>query len=78
MLHCAVQDRGGSAVECLMLAAGRTLQVADEHRCAAGLLNVVYDLMPAEHVQMIVTELGAIPASSVPVILREYRQEPPL
>jgi translation initiation factor eIF-2B subunit delta len=45
--------------------------------CAcAGLLNLVYDAMPAEYVTLIVTEFGAIPPTSVPVILREYRQEP--
>eukprot|EP00798_Chlamydomonas_sp_ICE-L_P031984 gene31984-33910_t len=40
-----------------------------------GLLNLKYDTMPAEYVTMIVTEFGMIPPSSVPVILREYRQE---
>ena len=44
----------------------------------AGLLNVVYDAMPSEYVAVIVTEFGAIPPTSVPVILREYRQEPPM
>lgn len=46
--------------------------------CCTGLLNVTYDAMPAELVTLIVTEFGAIPPTSVPVILREYRQEPPL
>lgn len=45
---------------------------------AAGLLNLTYDAMPAEYVTVIVTECGAIPPTSVPVILREYRQEPVL
>eukprot|EP00798_Chlamydomonas_sp_ICE-L_P028931 gene28931-32124_t len=40
-----------------------------------GLLNLKYDTMPAEYVTMIVTEFGMIPPTSVPVILREYRQE---
>jgi translation initiation factor eIF-2B subunit delta len=43
------------------------------------LLNLKYDAMPADYVTMIVTELGMIPPTSVPVILREYslaRQEP--
>ena len=44
----------------------------------AGLLNVVYDAMPSQYVAVIVTEFGAIPPTSVPVILREYRQEPPM
>ena len=40
-----------------------------------GLLNLKYDAMPAEYVAMIVTEFGMIPPTSVPVILRETRQE---
>lgn len=41
-----------------------------------GLLNLTYDAMPSEYVTLVVTEFGAIPPTSVPVILREYRQEP--
>lgn len=37
------------------------------------LLNLKYDVMPAEYVTMIVTELGMVPPTSVPVILREFR-----
>ena len=44
--------------------------------CGAGLLNLMYDAMPADYVTLIATEFGAIPPTSVPVILREYRQEP--
>ncbi|KAF2666694.1 IF-2B-domain-containing protein [Microthyrium microscopicum] len=33
-------------------------------------LNLLYDLTPAEYVDMIVTELGNLPPSSVPAILR--------
>ena len=36
----------------------------------------MYDAMPSDLVSMIVTEFGTIPPTSVPVILREYRQEP--
>ncbi|EFJ52442.1 eukaryotic translation initiation factor 2B delta, partial [Volvox carteri f. nagariensis] len=38
------------------------------------LLNLKYDLMPAEYVTMVVTEFGMVPPTSVPVILREFRQ----
>lgn len=38
------------------------------------LLNLKYDAMPSEYVTMIVTEFGMIPPTSVPVILREFRQ----
>lgn len=34
------------------------------------LLNLMYDLTPADHIDMVVTEYGIIPPSSVPVIIR--------
>lgn len=34
------------------------------------LLNLVYDVTPSELVTVVVTELGAIPCSSIPVVLR--------
>ncbi|GME84105.1 unnamed protein product [Ambrosiozyma monospora] len=37
------------------------------------ILNVLYDLTPPEYIQKIITEVGALPPSSVPVILREYK-----
>jgi translation initiation factor eIF-2B subunit delta len=40
-----------------------------------GLLSLMYDTMPARCVSMVVTEVGAIPPTSVPVILREYRAD---
>ncbi|KAK9844708.1 hypothetical protein WJX74_005760 [Apatococcus lobatus] len=43
-----------------------------------GLLNLAYDVMPADFITLIITEFGAIPSTSVPVILREYRQQPTL
>lgn len=39
------------------------------------LLNLGYDLTPPEFVTMVVTEVGVIPPTSVPVILREYHKE---
>lgn len=36
-------------------------------------LNIMYDLTPPEYIKKVITELGALPPSSVPVILREYR-----
>ncbi|KAF9972707.1 hypothetical protein BGZ73_004154 [Actinomortierella ambigua] len=36
------------------------------------LLNLLYDLTPSEFVTVVITELGLIPCTSVPVILREY------
>ena len=33
----------------------------------------MYDLTPPEYINKVITELGALPPSSVPVILREYK-----
>jgi translation initiation factor 2B subunit (eIF-2B alpha/beta/delta family) len=38
-------------------------------------LNLVYDVMPIDFVTLIVTEFGLIPPTSVPVILREKRDD---
>ncbi|KAI5952700.1 tif224 [Candida jiufengensis] len=40
---------------------------------ALNVLNIMYDLTPPEYINKVVTELGALPPSSVPVILREYK-----
>lgn len=53
------------------------LAFLDSVQCA-GVLSLVYDAMPSDFVTLIVTEFGLIPPTSVPVILREYRQEPAL
>lgn len=37
------------------------------------LLNLTYDVTSAEFIDVVVTELGNLPPSSVPVILRERR-----
>ncbi|GMM33271.1 translation initiation factor eIF2B subunit delta [Saccharomycopsis crataegensis] len=37
------------------------------------ILNIMYDLTPAHYINKIITELGALPPSSVPVIIREYK-----
>ena len=39
------------------------------------LLNLKYDLTPATFISMVITEMGMIPATSVPVILREYHKD---
>lgn len=36
------------------------------------LLNILYDVTPAEYVTVIITEIGLIPVTSIPVVLREY------
>ncbi|TDH67306.1 hypothetical protein CCR75_001674 [Bremia lactucae] len=39
------------------------------------LLNLVYDVTPIEYVSMVVTELGMIPPTSIPAVLREYSRD---
>ncbi|GAM21467.1 hypothetical protein SAMD00019534_046420 [Acytostelium subglobosum LB1] len=39
------------------------------------LLNPMYDLTPIELIDMVITEFGMVPPTSIPVILREYRKE---
>lgn len=39
------------------------------------LLNLVYDVTPIDYVSMVVTELGMIPPTSIPAILREYSRD---
>jgi translation initiation factor eIF-2B subunit delta len=34
------------------------------------LLNILYDVTPAEYVNMVITEYGSLPPSSVPVVHR--------
>jgi len=36
------------------------------------ILNLKYDLTPAHYIDMLVTEVGCIPVTSVPVVLREF------
>lgn len=38
-------------------------------------LNLIYDVMPIDFITLIVTEFGLIPPTSVPVILREKRDD---
>ncbi|MEW5304369.1 MAG: hypothetical protein WDW36_006982 [Sanguina aurantia] len=60
----------------LVAVAGRTGHVLEgwSEQPRLRLLNLKYDAMPSEYVTMIVTEFGMIPPTSVPVILREFRQ----
>jgi translation initiation factor eIF-2B subunit delta len=39
------------------------------------ILNLAYDLIPMEFVDVVVTEVGLIPPTSVPVVLREAQQK---
>ena len=38
-------------------------------------LNLIYDLTPIDFITLVITEVGMIPPSSAPVIIREYSKE---
>jgi translation initiation factor 2B subunit (eIF-2B alpha/beta/delta family) len=37
------------------------------------LLHLLYDLTPAHYISMVISEVGQLPPTSVPVVIREYR-----
>ncbi|KAL7691085.1 putative nagB/RpiA transferase [Plasmopara halstedii] len=39
------------------------------------LLNLVYDVTPIDYVSMVITEVGMIPPTSIPAIMREYSRD---
>ena len=39
-------------------------------RASGQVLNLVYDVTPPEFVDMVITDVGMIPCTSVPVVLR--------
>lgn len=41
------------------------------------LLSLVYDVTPIEYIDVVITEVGMIPPTSVPVVIREYRKDLP-
>lgn len=41
-----------------------------QNESSLGLLNLVYDVTPPDFVDLVITELGMIPCTSVPVVLR--------
>lgn len=47
---------------------GSTGPVADTSNLQV--LNLMYDLTPAEYINMVITEYGSLPPSSVPVVYR--------
>ncbi|EXX59216.1 Gcd2p [Rhizophagus irregularis DAOM 197198w] len=44
------------------------------HKPDLKLLNLLHDLTPSKYITTVITEVGMIPCTSVPVILREYKQ----
>ena len=39
------------------------------------MLNIAYDVLPQRHVTLVATEIGLIPPTSVPVIVREFKKD---
>ena len=37
-------------------------------------MNLLYDVTPAEYVTLVITEVGMIPSTSVPAIVRESQE----
>ena len=37
------------------------------------ILNLVYDVTPKEFIHVVITEVGLIPTTSIPVVIREYK-----
>ncbi|XP_068420694.1 translation initiation factor eIF2B subunit delta isoform X2 [Eschrichtius robustus] len=55
----------------LLCERGERVALADwQNHSSLRLLNLVYDVTPPELVDLVITELGMIPCSSVPVVLR--------
>jgi len=46
------------------------MQTAWKEKHGFNMLNLVYDVTPPELISMVITELGMIPCTSVPVVLR--------
>ena len=66
-----------ACTDCLHKLLAHTRSLTDRYRLLpAELLNLMYDAMPCDYVTLIITEVGAIPPTSIPVVLREYRTEP--
>jgi len=53
----------------LATSGGKRLDGWEEHD-SLKILNLVYDVTPPEFVDMVVTDIGMVPCTSVPVVLR--------
>jgi len=78
LLDSICSNELGDPDELVAVEEGRVAALpADTHAHAASLklLNLMYDLTPAHYIAMVITEVGLIPPTSVPVVVREYRRE---
>lgn len=76
--HKSAKDKNAKSEEAGSLAGSQGNQsshVLDDWQKLASLniVNILYDLTPPEYINKVITEFGALPPSSVPVILREYK-----
>ena len=60
---------------CLHLSSGRSslvflLRGRNQLSLTLQVLNLTYDVTPPDYIAMVVTELGMLPCTSVPVVLR--------
>ncbi|KAF9915610.1 hypothetical protein FBU30_001862 [Linnemannia zychae] len=69
--HASVRSYAGNGDASTGAAGGGVLVGWRESRDLK-LLNLLYDLTPSEFVTVVITEVGLIPCTSVPVILREF------
>lgn len=54
---------------------GRPLEEGWKDIPSLKLLNIRFDLTPMKYVSLVVTEVGHIPPTSVPVLIREYGKD---
>lgn len=52
-----------------------TTEINNEKDSNVNYLKMLYDITPANYINMVVCELGYIPPTSVPVVIREFGQE---
>ncbi len=52
-----------------------TTEINNEKDANFNYLKMLYDITPANYINMVVCELGYIPPTSVPVVIREFGQE---
>lgn len=58
-----------------MLDVFKVLPASDWKSANSAVLNLVYDVTPMEYIDMIISEVGQIPPTSVAVVLREQQQK---
>ncbi|KAH7615950.1 putative translation initiation factor eIF-2B subunit delta [Nannochloris sp. 'desiccata'] len=70
-----MNDHGGVGNNGITGSTGNSTTASNANSPNLSLLNLEYDTTPAEFVTVVVTEVGVLPPTSVPVVLREYRTD---